>query len=91
MAETSKGTKTAAPLLALIEQRFGLVLETSSASHLRHVAQHYAIKREMLLREHGEAGALAHADYAKAVLLSETARLILREIAPKRRKKSRKD
>jgi len=40
--------------------------------------------------EYGEAGALARRDYAKAVLISEATRLMLREIEPVRRKKNKK-
>jgi hypothetical protein len=80
---------SAAPLLTLIERRFGLRLGGSS-EHLRGVHEHYLAKRRLLLWEHGEAGALARPDYAKAVLISEATRLMLREIEPSRRKKNKK-
>lgn len=77
------------PLLNLLERRFHLHLDTGSTSHLRDVCEHYDAKRDILLSKHGEAGALALKSYAKAVLVSETARLMLREIDPwPRRKKS---
>ena len=76
----------ALPLLDLIERRFDVRLPMGSADHLRQVCEHYLAKRSMLLWQHGEAGALTHADYAKAVLISETARLLLREIDPWPRK-----
>lgn len=77
------------PLFNLLEHRFGLRLTGSTVRHLQSVIEHYDAKREFLLWQHGEAGALAHEDYAKAVLVSETARLMLREIDPwPRRKKS---
>jgi hypothetical protein len=75
------------PLFNLLERRFDLHLDCTSASHLRDVCEHYDAKREFLLWQHGEAGALAHEDYAKAVLISETARLTLREIDPWPRRK----
>ncbi len=79
-----------APLLALIERRFGVLLAGGSKEHLRNVCEHYREKRRLLLWEHGEAGALARKDYAKAVMISEAAHLMLREIDPwPRRKKSR--
>ena len=79
-----------APLLALIERRFGVRLSGASAQHLRNVCEHYRGKRTLLLWEHGEAGALARKDYAKAVMISEAANLMLLEIDPwPRRKKSR--
>lgn len=81
----------AAPLLALIERRFDLRLPDDSAEHLRCVQEHYQRKRDLLRWQHGEADALAMPDYAKAVLISEAARLMLREIDPwPRRKKMKK-
>jgi hypothetical protein len=77
-------------LLQLLEQRYALHMNCESASHLREVCQHYDAKRAFLRRQHGEAGALAHPDYAKAVMISETARLALREIDPWPRRKSAK-
>ena len=79
------------PLFKLLEQRFSLHLDCGSASHLHDVCELYDAKRDLLLRQHGEAGVLVNEDYAKAVLISETARLALREIDPwPRRKKSNK-
>jgi hypothetical protein len=79
--------KALAPLLDLIEQRFALRLPTDSIQHLRTVCEHYLAKRRMILWEHGEAGALRRDEYAKAVLISEAARLTLREIDPWPRRK----
>jgi len=81
---------TSTPLLALIEQRFGLRLSPHSVEHLRQVREHYLEKRRFLLWEHGEAGALAQEDYAKAVLISEAARIMLREIKPWPRRKQKR-
>lgn len=79
-------------LLDLIERRFDLRLESGDRDHLKLVFEHYRAKRETILREHGEAQAFARPDYAKAVLLSEAARLmILREICPKPRKRKTKN
>ncbi len=79
------------PLLNLIERRFSLRLPTDSTEHLRKVLEHYSEKRKMLLWEHGEAGALKNEEYAKAVMISEAIRLLLREIDPwPRRKKTKK-
>lgn len=84
------GYERVKPLLDLIERRFAIRLETGSLEHLHSVYEHYRVKRELILFEYGEAGALAHEDYAKSVLLSETARmLILREIEPRPRKKKK--
>jgi len=90
MNSRRSATSTAAPLLDLIERRFDLRLG-GSAEHLRGVHEHYLAKRTLLLWEHGEADALAREDYAKAVLISEAARLMLREIDPRpRRTKNKK-
>jgi hypothetical protein len=77
-------------LLQLLEQRYALHLNCRSASHLREVCQHYDAKRAFIRRQLGEADALVHPDYAKAVLISETARLALREIDPWPRRKKAK-
>ena len=82
---------TVIPLLKLIERRFSLCLPIDSVKHLRTVQEHYDIKRRMLLWEHGEAQVLQHDEYAKAVIITETIRLMLREIDPwPRRKKNKK-
>jgi len=79
-----------APLLNLIERRFDVRLN-GDVEHLRRVREHYAEKRSWLLWEYGETDALARRDYAKAFLISEAARLMLREIDPwPRRKKMKK-
>jgi hypothetical protein len=78
------------PLLDLIEQRFDLRLANQAPAHLRVVCAHYDEKRRLLLRQLGEAAALKHQTYAKAVLISETTRLLLREIDPWPRRKTRK-
>lgn len=80
----------AAPLLALIERRFDLCLSDGSVEHLRSVQEHYQKKRDLLLWQYGEADALAMPDYAKAVLISEAARLMLREIDPWPRRNKKK-
>ena len=73
-------------LLDLIEQKFSLRLPIE-VNHLKSVCEHYTTKRKMILWEQGEATALKNEDYAKAVLISETARLVLREIDPWPRRK----
>lgn len=73
----------------LLEARFGFRLAVDSAKHLVDVREHYDAKRLMLLAEHGMA-ALTREDYAKSVMICETTRLALREIAPKRLQKKRK-
>ena len=87
----STGTAHIEPLLNLIKHRFDICLATNSAVHLRTVVEHYEDKRRMMLFRFGEAFTLARPDYAKAVLISETAKLILREIDPPKKKKKKKD
>ena len=78
------------PLLDLIERRFDIRLD-GSTDHLRSVSEHYRDKRNLMLIEHGEAGAFVRPEYAKALLISEAARImVLREIDPRPRKKKRK-
>ena len=81
---------TTAPLLDLIERRFDLRL-SGDTEHLRSVHEHYLGKRKWLLWQHGVTEVLRRPEYAKAVLISEAARLMLREIDPwPRRQKSKK-
>jgi|HigsolmetaGSP12D_1036236.scaffolds.fasta_scaffold07767_2 hypothetical protein len=82
--------KTIEPINRLLERRFGLRVGPSSVEHLMEVQRHYEEKRRLFLHTMGEAAALQHDGYAKAVLISEAAKIILREIAPKRIKKRRK-
>ena len=89
MNSRRSATSPVAPLLDMIERRFDLRLG-GSAEHLRGVHEHYLGKRSLLLWQHGEAGAMARRDYAKAVMISEATRLMLREIEPVRRKKNKK-
>lgn len=77
-------------LLNRIEQQFGIQLECFSIDHLRAVVEHYTAKRSLILHRLGETEALKKTDYAKAVMISETARLILREIDPRPLKKRKK-
>lgn len=87
---TSRHMANFSPLLDLIERRFGLQIPSGSATHLRNICEHYMAKRKMLLWEHGSAGAMSRDDYAKAVLISEAANLMLREIDPWPRRKKKK-
>ena len=84
MAARGAADNTIGPLLSLIERRFDLRLNIQSEQHRRMVCQHYDEKRQMLLWNLGEAA-------AKAVLISEAMRLMLREIDPwPRRNKGKK-
>jgi hypothetical protein len=63
---------------------------TSDVDHLVHIFEHYYAKRKMILALEGEATALQDKDYAKAVLITETVRMFLREIAPKRTRRKKR-
>ena len=90
MTSRHKANSDLSTLLDLIERRFSLRLPLGCPDHLRGIREHYDAKRRMLLWEHGETGALRRGDYAKAVLISETVRLMLREIDPWPRRKKNK-
>lgn len=89
MIITEQELKKIEPLNRILEQRFGLRLSAGDADHLVDVRNLYDAKRRSILSQLGET-ARTHPEYVKAVLLSEAARLLLREIAPKRRKKHKK-
>lgn len=78
------------PLNALLESRFGLRVELGPVEHMQEVLNHYDEKRRLFLTTLGEAQAMQTQEYAKAVLISEALRMLLREIAPKRIKKKTK-
>jgi predicted transcriptional regulator len=75
------------PINRLLESRFGVRVEVSSFEHLIDIRDHYDAKRRLFLETMGESQAIQSAEYAKAVLISEAVRLLLREIAPKRMRK----
>jgi hypothetical protein len=80
------------PLNERMDRQYGVKLDLNSdRDHLRTVYEHYKAKRETIRAKLGEAAAITDPDYAKAVFISEAARLFLREISPKRiRKKTKK-
>lgn len=91
IARRSANRSNVNALLDLIERRFGLRLPTGSARHLQEIRDHYKGKRQLLRWELGDAAILESDDYAKSVMISEAARLLLREIDPwPRRKKAKK-
>lgn len=80
-----------APLNERLARQYGVSIDfATDDDHLRQVLEHYTGKREMLISLLGEAEAMNDPDYAKAVLISETVRLFLREIAPKRVRRKKK-
>lgn len=75
------------PLNTLLESRFGVRVEMSTFEHLVDIRNLYETKRKVFLATMGEAEAMKSPNYAKAVLISEAVRILIREIAPKRLKK----
>lgn len=74
----------------LLESRFGIRIYPGSVDHLRTVMEHYDGKRVLFLATTSESEALRNPDYAKAVLISEGVRRVLKEVKPKRRRKRNK-
>ena len=79
--------KSCEKLNAILKQRYDLdlMIEPINHDHIASVFEHYSDQRR-IYRD----SLLETADqHSKAFLISEAARLILREIAPKRRKKKK--
>ena len=77
--------KSCQKLNAILQTRYDLdlMVEPISREHIMSVFEHYNEQLNM-----ARAGRLMEStDYSKAYLISEAARMILREIAPKRKKK----
>jgi hypothetical protein len=76
----------------LVESRYGLDLlgYSDRPEHIALVSEHYKEKYEIIKQVLGENALVFSADAARAYLISEAARMLLREIAPKRTKKKRK-
>lgn len=73
----------------ILKKRFDidLLVEPLDRDHLESVYEHYRDQRLLLRSSLMESSEY----YTKAYLISEAARIILREIAPKRRKKRREN
>jgi hypothetical protein len=79
------------PLNERLARQYGVSLDLATdVDHLRYILEHYTAKREVILAQKGETAGMQDPDYAKAVLISETVRLFLREIAPKRSRKKKR-
>jgi hypothetical protein len=78
------------PLNERLARQFGVEIDMGSdIAHLNFILEHYSNKRRDLLSGMGETAAMLEPDYTKAVLISETVRLLLREIAPKRKRRKK--
>lgn len=76
-------------LLTRISEQFDVDLlpYVNKEEHLRFICEHYGSKRKHIRGYLGEGACHEDSEYTKAYLISEAARLLLREIAPKRNKK----
>ena len=72
----------------ILKKRFDidLLVEPLDRDHLESVYEHYRDQRVLLRSQSLMENTI---EYTKAYLISEAARVILREIAPKRRKKKK--
>ncbi len=90
--ETRKLSIAVQKLDRLIESRYDLRLRDyeNDPDHVAHISEHYREKYEIIKRLLGEHALTFSADAARAYLISEAARMMLREIAPKRLSKRKK-
>lgn len=73
----------------LLEQMYGLKIDfDASEEHLRSVYEHYSERKSLYLKEHAYGSNCP--EFSKIVLITEAIRIFLKEIAPKRTKKSRR-
>lgn len=90
--DIAQAMRKVAPLNERLAHQHGVQIDfASDEQHLRQVLEHYHAKREFILAEHGETAAINDPNYAKAVLISEAVRMYLREIAPKRIRRKKKN
>jgi len=82
-------TRKIEPINRLLESRYGIRVDSNDADHLVLVMNHYDDRRKLFIRTMGET-AYQNSEYRKSYLISEAARILLREIAPKRIKKRKK-
>jgi uncharacterized FlgJ-related protein len=73
----------------MLEQLYGLKIDfDASEAHLREVFAHYIERKSLYLKENTYG--ISSPEFSKIVLITEAIRIFLKEIAPKRRKKSRR-
>lgn len=72
-------------LNAMLKDRFGIEVDFSSdLPYLRAVMEHYSNRRDALLESIGANAPVTSSEYTKSLLIVETIRMYLREIAPRR-------
>lgn len=69
---------------------YGIELSESSVENLIFVHRNYMDRRAEILRHGTLQEANLNPEYVKAVMISETANMILREIAPRRTRRRKK-
>lgn len=73
----------------LLNQLYGIQIDWDApVAHLESVLAHYEERKTAVLQE--GIAVMAHPEYTKSMLIAEAIRLYLREIAPARKKKSRR-
>ena len=76
-------------LESLLNQLYGIQLDWDSpVEHLESVLEHYEERKAAVLHE--GIAVMAHPEYTKSMLIAEAIRIYLREIAPARKRKSRR-
>lgn len=75
----------------ILKERYGLdLLVTPDYDHILQVYEHYREQRSTIRLVLGESAMGFSPEYSKAYLISEAARAILKEIAPKRINRKKK-
>ncbi len=89
MHDSDRLSRKVQKLNRLVESRYGLDLLSyaDNPDHIEHVTEHYKEKFAIIKHVLGENALSVSADAARVYLISEAARMLLREIAPKRIKK----
>jgi len=77
------------PINRILEKEHGLRIENIDFSQLRFIFEHYNDRRNIFIKTMGSLNAFENKEYQKSYLISEAARILLREIAPKRKKRRR--
>lgn len=92
MHDSERLSRKVQKLNRLVESRYGVDLlgYKDRPDHVAYISEHYKEKYEIIKKLLGENALAFSADAARAYLISEAARMLLREIAPKRLKKKRK-
>jgi hypothetical protein len=86
---TEQHLKKIEAINAVLEFQHGVRIHAADLNHFQTMMEHYKQRRGMLIETMGFDQAIQTSEYKKAYLICEAARIVLREIAPRRTKKSR--